>query len=218
MKNNEELLKDVQAAMKWHPILNDTRIIVTADKGIITLKGMVESYSQKKVAEEATKKVAGVIVVVENIEIQFNSTNIRTDNEIANEIINAFKWNCDVPDEHIQIQVENGWVTLDGEVEWNSERESTNKSVINLAGVKGITNNITIKSNVHDEIEKAEIENALERNSVTHNLDIFVKVTGNRVILDGSVNSRQQKDEAGNIAWNAPGVGAVDNKLLIEYI
>ena len=217
MKNNEELQKDVQDAIKWEPLLNAAEIGVTAKNGVITLTGNVDSYLKKREAEDAAKNVAGVRAVVEKIEIVFVSTHKKNDNEIASEVVSAFKWNWQIPNEKVKVKVEGGWLTLEGELQWNYQKEAVIKSVNNILGIKGVNNEITIKSETHDEIEKKDIERALGRNWSINDVGIQVKVSGNNVTLSGSVNSLYQKDEAGRIAWNAPGVWTVNNELVIEY-
>lgn len=217
MKSNEDLQKDVQNAIKWEPLLNAAEIGVTAKDGVVTLSGIVDSYSKKLEAESATKSVTGVKAVVEKIEIKFGSSWNKNDNEIATEVLNAFKFNWEVPSDKVKVNVENGWVTLEGELEWNYQKEAAKKAISTLMGVKGVSNNITIKSETHDAIEKDDIEYALERNSSTDDEGISVKVSGNKVILNGTVHSFYQRDEAERIAWNAPGVWNVDNQLVIEY-
>ena len=217
MKTNEQLQKDVQDAIKWEPLLNAAEIGVTAKDGIVTLTGTVDSYIKKLEAEDATKNVAGVKALVEKIEIHFESFAQKSDNEIAMEVVNALKWNWEVPNDKVKVKVENGYVTLDGTLPWNYQREAAKKAVSNLGGVKGISNNIKIKSETHDSIEQVEIEQALGRNWSIDDKNIHVKVAGNKVTLTGEVDSFYQKDEAERIAWNAPGVWVVDNELAIAY-
>ena len=216
MKTNEDLQKDVQNAIKWEPMLHAAEIGVTVKDGIVTLIGTVDSYSKKSEAEEATKKVIGVKAVVEKIEIKFCNTCQTSDNEIAAEVVNAFKWNWEIPGDKVKVKVESGWVSLDGNLKWNYQREAAKKAVSKLNGVKGVTNNIKIQSETNDEIEKKDIKNALGRNWSMDDSDIQVRVSGHRVTLNGVVNSWYQKDEAGRIAWNAPGVWNVDNELKVE--
>jgi osmotically-inducible protein OsmY len=218
MKTNEELQADVQDAIKWEPLLNAAEIGVTVKDGVVTLTGTVDSYAKKSEAEDAAKNVAGVQAVVEKIEIKFTSTiGLRTDNEIAGEVLDAFKWNYQVPNEGVKIKVENGWVTLDGQLQWNYQKDAAKQSAGNLVGVRGVTNNIIIKSDTKDMLEKEAIESALMRNWSIDDDDIEVQVNGNKVTLNGTVRSFYEKDEAERIAWNAPGVWNVDNELVIEY-
>ena len=218
MKNNAELQKNVQDAIKWEPSLNAAEIGVTVKDGVVTLTGVVDSYSKKSEAEDAAKNVAGVKAVVEKIEIKNSSSwGKKDDNEIATEVVNAFMWNWKVPNDKVKVKVENGWVTLEGELEWNYQKVAAKNAVRNLSGVKGVSNDIKIKAETQDQIEKKDIENALARNWSLDRHHIQVKVSGNNVTLSGTVDSWYQKDEAGRIAWNAPGVLAVNNELHVEY-
>ena len=201
----------------WEPLLKTAEISVTAKDGVITLTGIVDSYAKKLEAEEAAKNVKGVKNVIEKIEIQFEGTGKKGDNEISYEVLNALKWNLQVPNEKVKVKVEAGWVTLEGELTWNYQKEAAKKSVSNLVCVKGVINNITIKSETIDLIEEKDIERALARNWSLNDQDIRVKVSTNRVTLNGIVHSLYQKDEAGRIAWNAPGVCAVENELVIGF-
>lgn len=217
MKSNEDLQRDVQNAIKWEPLLHAAEIGVTAIDGVVTLTGTVDSYAKKTEAEEAAKKVSGLKALVEKIEIKFSSTWKKDDNELATEILNALKWNWEIPSEDITVKVENGWVRLEGHVQWNYQREAAKKAVKNLSGVLGVTNDIKMKSETTDNIEKKGIEDALTRNWSISEQDIDVKVLGNNVTLNGTVDSWYQRDEAGRIAWNAPGVWSVNNELVVEF-
>lgn len=217
MKTDEKLQKDVQDAIKWEPILNNSEISVAAEDGIVTLTGFVDSYAKKTRAEDTAKNIAGVRAVVENIDINFCNWPEITDADIALQVLNAFKWNRQFPDDKVKVRVEHGWVTLEGELGWNYQSEAAKKLVSPLSGVKGVTNNIIIKLATNSEIEKEEIENAFERSWSIDDQGIDVKVSGNNVTLRGKVHSFYQKEQAGKMAWNAPGVSTVDNKLVIEY-
>jgi len=218
MKNNAELQKMVQDAIKWEPLLHAAEIGVTVKDGIVTLTGMVDSYAKKMEAEQAAKNVAGVKAIVEKIEVKFSTLVAKKDdNDIAKEILNAFRWNWEVPSEGVKVKVEDGWVTLEGEIQWNYQKQAARNAIKNLIGVLGVTNNIKIKTNTLDKIEQADIESAMHRNWSIKDSDITVKVSENRVHLSGTVNSFYQKEEAGRIAWNAPGVWTVDNEIVVEY-
>ncbi len=217
MKNNAELQKEVQDAISWEPLLNAAEIGVTVKNGVVTLTGTVDSFAKKSEAEYAAKNVAGVKAVVEKIEIDFGTWSKTSDGEIATEVLNALKWNWQVPNDKIKVQVEDGWVTLEGELPWNYQREAAKKAVRNLNGVKGITDKLSIKSETHDAIEKADVEAALERNWSINSEDIEVSVSGTTVTLTGTVGSWYDKDEAARIAWNTPGIWMVKNELEVEY-
>jgi osmotically-inducible protein OsmY len=215
MKSNESLQKDVQDAIKWEPLLHAAEIGVIVKNGIVTLTGTVDSYSKKIEAENAAKKVAGVKAVVEEIDIDYGHFGVTSDEEVAEEVVKAFQSSMSVPDEKVKVKVENGWVTIDGTVNWDYQRRASKSAIVNLKGVKGVTNSIKIKSEVKDEIEKKEIEKALQRNWAIKSDDIYVDVNNNEVKLSGVVDSFYEKDEAERIAWNAPGVWSVNNELAV---
>ncbi len=216
MKNNETLQRDVQDAIKWEPLLHAAEIGVTVQDGVITLTGVVDNYAKKLEAETAAKNVVGVKAVIEKITIKSDSLN-KSDNEIATEVLKALEENWQLPGQLINVKVENGVVTLGGELNWNYQKEVAKKVISSLGGVIGVVNNISIKPETHNEIEKKAVELALERNWAIHNLNIKVNVVGTKVILSGTVNSLYQKEEAGKIAWNVPGVWIVDNELVLDY-
>ena len=218
MKTDAQLQQDVMAELKWEPLLRQSEIGVSAKDGVITLTGSVDGYAKKSEAEDAVKRVAGVKAVVEKIEIKYASNSARKDDsDIATEVVNAFKWNWEVPADEVKARVEKGWVTLEGQVEWNYQSNAAKKAVISLSGVAGVSNNIKVKSRTDDAIEKADIESALNRNWSVADQDILVTVAGHKATLTGTVDSWYQKDEAGRIAWNAPGVWNVGNDLVVEY-
>jgi len=218
MKTDSQLQQDVMAELKYEPLLRQAAIGVSAKDGVITLTGTVDGFAKKSEAEDAVKRVAGVKAVVEKIEIKYPSDwGKRDDSDIATEIVNAFKWNWEVPSDKVTPRVEKGWVTLEGQVEWNYQRDAAENAVRNLLGVAGVSNNIKVKPRTDDVIEKADIESALKRNWSVADQDILVSVSGHKATLTGTVDSWYQKDEAGRIAWNAPGVWNVGNDLIVEY-
>jgi osmotically-inducible protein OsmY len=217
MKSNEQLQKEVMEAIKWEPLLNAAEIGVTAKDGVVTLSGIVNNYSKKAEAEHAAKNVSGVNAVVEKIEIKFDSNDKKNDNILADEIVHSLKSKWDIPDNKIKVKVENGWITLDGELHWNYQKQTAIRSINSISGITGITNNIQIKSEIHDGIEKKDIELALLRNWAIDDSDIKVSVEDNIVNLSGKVDSWYQKDEAGRIAWNAPGVSKVKNEIIVDF-
>ncbi|GAA4746286.1 BON domain-containing protein [Flavisolibacter ginsenosidimutans] len=218
MENNQTLQRDVLDALKWEPLLKDTQIGVTAEDGIVTLTGTVDSYAKKVEAEDAAKNVIGVKAVVEKIEIKFYSPlATRNDHEIASEVINAFERNKQIPADRVKVRVENAWVTLEGELPWNFQKEAVQKAVKVLFGIKGITDTITIKAETQDAVQEEELQNAFRRNASLDARKIAVDVSGTRITLSGTVTSGYQKSEAGRLAWNSPGVSHVQNDLVVEY-
>lgn len=217
MKNNAELQADVQNAIKWEPLLNAAEVGVTAKDGVVTLTGELDSYAKKIEAENAAKKVIGVKVLIEKMEVKFANSWSKTDAEIAKEVLLAFKSNSSIPNDKVTVTVENGWLTLTGELPWNYQREAAKTALHYLDGVKGLTNNITIKSDSQDSIEQADVKKAIGRSWSVDDTDIEVHVTGKTVTLTGTVTSWYQKEEAGRIAWNTPGIWNVNNELTVDY-
>lgn len=217
MKTNAELQVDVQNAIRWEPLLHAAEIGVTAIDGVVTLSGEVDNYLKKMEAENAAKKVIGVKALVENIEVKFPGTWTKSNLDIANEVITALKTNTSIPNEKVIVKVEDGWVTLAGELAWNYQKDAAKHAVNFLSGVKGVFNNITIKSESHDAIEQKDVEAAIARSWSIDNSDLNVSVTGTTVTLSGTVDSWYQKEEAGRIAWNTPGIWHVKNELAVDY-
>ncbi|HBS86034.1 MAG: ornithine aminotransferase [Bacteroidetes bacterium GWF2_38_335] len=214
MRTNEELQKDVQEAIKWEPLLNAAEIGVSSKDGVITLTGVVDSFAKKLEAEDAAKNVVGVRAIVEKIEvIPLHGT--KTDNDLANDVLQKIKMTWEIPNNEIKIKVEKGVVTLEGELKWNYQKEAAKKAIINIPGVKDVLNFIVITGESFETIEKRNIEQALERNWSINERKIYVTVSGHKVTLSGSVGSLYQKEQAERIAWNAPGILLLDNELTI---
>jgi osmotically-inducible protein OsmY len=217
MKTDSQLQQDVIAELKWEPLLREAEIGVSAKDGIVTLTGTVDTYAKKAEAEDAVKRVGGVKAVVEKIEFKYpNSWAKKDDNDIATEIVNALKWSWEVPSDKVTAKVEKGWVTLDGEVEYNYQRDGANTAVAKLSGVAGVSNNIKVAKSANA-VEKDAIESAFKRNWSVSDQNIQVAVSEHKATLTGTVDSWYQKDEAGRIAGNAPGVWNVGNELEVEY-
>ncbi len=217
MKNNAELQKDVQNAIKWEPLLHAAEIGVTAENGVVSLTGIVDSYVKKTEAENAAKNVIGVKALVENIEVKFPSNWTKTDVEVANEVLTAIEANYSIPNNKLNIKVENGWVTLSGELPWNYQREAAKTTVSHLIGVTGVISNIVIKADTQEALEKKDVESAIARSWSVDDNNINVSVSGTTVTLSGTVNSWYQKEEAARIAWKTPGIWHVKNELAIDY-
>ena len=219
MKTNEELRKDVMDEIKWDPELRDiaTEIGVAAKDGVITLSGVVSSYRKRLAAEKAAQRVSGVKVVACDIQVTLTSIGKRTDTEVAEVVKNALRWNSAVNDDRIEVKVDNGWVYLDGKVEFAYEKRNAQESIEDLLGVRGVTNNIIINIKPIDTKEiQRQIAAAYHRNASLDSSSINIETTGSKVILRGTVKSWAEKKEAENIAWRSPGVLSVDNKIDID--
>jgi osmotically-inducible protein OsmY len=216
MKTDHEILKDVQDQLKWDSYLNSSEIGVSVKNGIVTLTGIVDSYWKKIDAENTVKKVSGVTTVVQKIEVRLSDSGKRRDTDIAEEIQNAFRWSVLVPKDKIKVKVEDGWVTLEGDVEWEFQRNAARRAVEKLEGVVGVTNNIRITPKVTPSDIKEKIKSAFIRSATFDSDKIIISVDGNTVRLSGKVRSWAEKKEAERQAWLAPGVTKVENDIEID--
>ena len=216
MKSDGQIQKDVMEQLKWEPFLNASEIGVAVKNGVVTLSGNVDSYSKKVAAENATKKIAGVKAIAEDIQIGVSPAFNKTDTEIAEAVLKELKWHSAVQEEKIKIRVENGNVRLDGEVEWEYQRTSVRSAIENLAGVRSVVNLITVKPQVKPSDIQQKVNAAFQRSATIDAGKITAEVTGTKVTLRGKVRSFAEKQDAENAAWNAPGVTIVESGLEIE--
>lgn len=219
MKTNEELQRDVMAEIHWDPELREVapEIGVSAKDGVVTLSGMVGTYSKKLAAERAAQRVKGVKVIAVDIEVIVPNSPATTDAELATAVRNALMWNSNVDEDKIEVKVDNQWVFLDGVVEWKFEKGVAESMVEGLAGIRGITNHIQIRPReINENIIKKRIAAAFHRNATIDSKAIDVQVAGAKITMKGTVQSWLEKEEAARIAWSSPGVFEVDNQISID--
>ena len=217
MKSDAQIQKEVMAELNWQPILNAAQIGVAVHEGVVTLTGIVDSYTKKLTAENAAKKVSGVKAVAEDIQVGASPSYNKTDTEIAEAVLNALKWHTAVVEDRIRIKVEKGFVTLDGEVEWEYQRTAAKSAIENLAGIKMIYNFISVKPRITVSDLKSKINAALHRSAQIDANGIKVEISGSKVILTGTVSSIKEKEDADSAAWMAPGVSSVENRIAIHF-
>jgi osmotically-inducible protein OsmY len=216
MKSDIEIQKDVIEQLKWEPFLNSAQIGVAVKNGIVTLSGQVDAYSKKILAEKTTKKVAGVKAIAEDIQVGISPLYKKTDTEIAEAVVNALKWHTMIPDEKIKVSVEDGNVKLEGDVEWEYQRNQAKTAIENLTGVRFVTNLVAVKPKITPYELQQKINSSFQRSANIDSARITAEVLGSKVTLRGKVRSFSEKEDAENAVWSAPGVVSVENKLLIE--
>jgi osmotically-inducible protein OsmY len=219
MKTNDELRDDVMEEIKWDPELRDihTEIGVAAKDGVITLSGAVDTYRKKVAAEKAAQRVLGVSVIASDISVKLVPVGKITDTDVAEAVKNALRWNSAVTEDEIEIKVDHGWVCLEGSVGFEYEKRYAQQCVEDLVGVRGVTNNIGIKTKPIDTKDiQRKIAAAYHRSATIDSSSIKVSSTDGKVTLQGTVRSLAEKKDAENIAWLAPGVTSVKNKIEVD--
>jgi osmotically-inducible protein OsmY len=215
-RTDQEIQKDVLEELKWDPRVKPNEIGVSVSNGVATLTGFVDSYLKKWAAEEAAHKVKGVRAVANDIEVKLPGSAERTDPEIADAVSRAIEWDTFIPADRVEVTVSKGWVTLDGELEYQYQKEDAERAARRVTGVRGLTNLIRVKPGKPSPSDlKKKIEDALVRSAETDADRISVEVRGSTVVLKGTVRSYAEKQEAARVAWSAPGVTSVENQISV---
>lgn len=216
MKTDQQLKKDVIAELEWDPAINAAHVGVAVKDGVVTLTGHLDTYAEKYAIERAVLRVRSVRGIAVELDVKLDPNHRRSDSEIAAAAESALKWHSLIPSDRIRVQVEKGWVTLLGEVNWDYQRRETEKAVRTLTGVVGVSNAITLKTAAAPVDVAKRIRDAMVRHAENESRQLEVSVEGDTVILRGTVDSWTERATASSAAWSAPGVAKVVNELKIQ--
>jgi len=218
MRSDSDIERDVKDELTWRPDLDATDIAVSVKNGVVALTGFTHSYVDKYEAEAAAKHVAGVVAVANDIEVRLRNMDEKPDPEIAREAVAAIKSQLPYSWENIKVIVKDGWVNLEGEEEWQFSRDTAEKAVRRLQGVKGVSNLIKLKPRAQPSEIKRKIEEAFKRNAELDAKRVVVETNGSEVIIKGTVRSWAEREEAERVAWSAPGITKVDNRIVVSVM
>jgi osmotically-inducible protein OsmY len=218
MKSDSEIERDVKDELAWNPDLDATDIAVAVKQSVVTLTGFVKSYTDKVEAELAAKRVAGVVGVANDLEVRMPSIDERADPEIARDAVSAIKIALPLSSENIKVVVKNGWITLEGQVEWQYQKNTAESGLRRIKGVKGVLNTISVRPHVEPTQIKNKIMEAFRRNAEVDANRIEVETHGSEVTLKGTVRSWLEREEAERVAWSAPGVTQVEDRIEVRPV
>jgi osmotically-inducible protein OsmY len=216
MKSDGEIERDVRDELQWDPDLNADDIAVSVKKGVVTLAGFVPSYTDRLEAEAAAKRVAGVLAVANDLEVRLPAIDQRPDPDIARDAVAALKTQLPISHDRIKVVVKDGWITLEGAVEWQYQKSTAESAVRKVKGAKGVTNVISVRPKVEAADLQRKILEAFKRNAEVDANRITVETHGSEVILGGTVRSWIEREEAERVAWSAPGVTRVEDRIVVS--
>lgn len=215
MRTDIDIQRDVMEELRWDPVLHSAEIGVTVKDGIVTLLGYVDNYIQQLAAENAAKRVKDVRAVAVDLTINLPHEQRRTDSDLAAAALNALKWSSFVPEDRIKLKVDKGWISMDGDVEWQFQKESAYHAVKDLIGIHGVINHIIVRPRLSPVIVKDVIKKALERSAEIEADRINILTDGGRIVLKGKVRSWAERNEVERAVWATPGVIDVKDELTI---
>ena len=216
MKSDTEIKDDVIDELRWDPQITEPDAIgVAVTDGAVTLTGSVPTYAQRLVAARAAERVYGVKAVANELKVKLAGVP-RDDSDIATAIAHILEWNVQIPEGKVHARVENGWVTLDGEVEWGFQRHEVERMVRQVRGVIGVTDTIVVKPSANPQSVQAVIEETFKRAAAIDARHVRVEVSDHTAKLYGHVHSLQEANAARAAAAAARGISRVESHLVIS--
>ena len=215
MSGDNELQQKIVQELEWDPSVDARHITVAVKNGIVTLGGYVEQFSDKTHAERAVERINGVLAVIDQVELELPGVSHRNDLDIVESALTAMKLNVLIPKDRLKIIAQNGWITLEGSVDWQYQRMAAEDTVRTIRGIKGISNKISIQAEGLKADIKDKIRGALVRNAQLDSTQIDIDISGNKATLSGHVRSWSEKHQAEAATWSAPGIAAVENNIVI---
>lgn len=216
MKSDQDIAIDVLAELRWDPSVKGSEIGVGVKEGVVTLSGTVVTFAQKYAAARAVEGVYGVRAIADDLVVRSEARCARSDTDLAHMTLCALERDVEVPDEQIQVTVDDGWIVLEGSVDWRFQRDAAERAVRYLSGVQGMTNRIAVRPRSYSTEVKAKIEAALRRSAEVDSHRVVVDSADGLVTLRGTVRSRAERMDAERAAWNAPGVREVHDHIEVS--
>lgn len=215
MITDKQLQESVRDELDFEPSVDAAHIGIVAEHGVVTLTGHVSTYVQKLAAEHAAKRVKGVRAIAQEIEVRLPTQEKRSDDQIAERIVQLQDWDSLIPEKRVQVKVEKGWVTLSGEVAWQYQKRAAESDAGKITGVRGVTNLMIVKPPVATVDVRSKIEAAFRRNAQIESSGITITTEGSKVVLGGRVKAWHERELAERAAWSAPGVTRVEDNITL---
>lgn len=215
MSRDLEIRDDIERELYYNFGAGAAAVGVAVEDGVVRLTGAVDTYAQKVQALHAAERVAHVRAVASELQVRLPGQDQRGDSDLARAAANVLAWNSLVPQDRVRISVENGWITLEGTVDWRYQKDAAVEAVTNLMGVKGVDDRLRVNPTLNAANIKSEIDAALKRSSTIEDRNILVDVDADKVTLHGEVRSLPEREEAERIAWASAGVADVANHIML---
>ena len=215
MKTDSQLQRDVMDELVWDPSIDHAHIGVAAKGGVVTLSGFVSNYAQKMTAEHAAERVHGVQGIAEELNVRFPFDPKTSDEEIARRVLDVFAWDVTIPTNKLTVKVEKGYVTLNGALDWNYQKDAARKAAGKINGVTGVDNQIELRNAAVVSDVRERIMAAFKRSATADASALRVTADGSTIKLSGNVHGRHERQVAEQTAWAAPGVFFVEDNLVV---